>query len=127
MKFGIIPEVLGRVPVICTFETLDEDALLEILTQPKNAPVKQYQKLLDMDNADLEFEEDALRAIAKRAIERKTGARGLKGIIEDVMLDVMFKVPQTTTKSRRRVIITEKCITEGAAPKVQVLTAKTAE
>ena len=78
MKYGIIPEIIGRLPVICTLETLDEHALLRILTEPKNAPVKQYQKLLAMDNIDLEFEEEALLAVAKKAIERKTGARSLR-------------------------------------------------
>ncbi|MBR4616130.1 MAG: ATP-dependent Clp protease ATP-binding subunit ClpX, partial [Kiritimatiellae bacterium] len=83
MKFGIIPEIIGRLPVICTLETLDEDALLRILTEPVNAPVRQYEKLMEMDGVELSFEEDALRAVAKKAIERKTGARSLKGIIED--------------------------------------------
>ena len=116
MEYGIIPEIIGRLPVICTLETLDEDALLRILTEPKNAPVKQYEKLLSMDNVTLEFQEDALRAVAKKAIERKTGARSLKGIIEDVMLDVMFDIPRTSEK--RKVVITEQCINEGAKPEV---------
>ena len=116
MKYGIIPEIIGRLPVICTLETLDEHALLRILTEPKNAPVKQYQKLLAMDNVDLEFEEEALLSVAKKAIERKTGARSLKGIIEDVMLDVMFELPKSDAP--RKVIITKECIEEGAQPKV---------
>lgn len=116
MKFGIIPEIIGRLPVICTLETLDEDALLRILTEPKNAPVKQYEKLLAMDNVKLEFEEEALRHVAKLAIERKTGARSLKGIIEDVMLDVMFEIPKT--KEPRRVVITEACIKGEASPQI---------
>ena len=116
MKFGIIPEIIGRLPVICTLETLDEDALLRILTEPKNAPVKQYEKLLAMDNVKLEFEEAALRHVAKLAIERKTGARSLKGIIEDVMLDVMFEIPKT--KEPRRVVITEACIKGEASPQI---------
>ena len=116
MKYGIIPEIIGRLPVICTLEKLDENALLRILTEPKNAPVKQYEKLLAMDNVELEFEEAALLAVAKKAIERKTGARSLKGIIEDVMLDVMFELPKSDEP--RKVIVTEECINEGAAPKV---------
>ncbi|HCB92336.1 MAG TPA: ATP-dependent Clp protease ATP-binding subunit ClpX [Selenomonas sp.] len=116
MEYGIIPEIIGRLPVICTLETLDEDALLRILTEPKNAPVKQYEKLLSLDNVTLEFREDALRAVAKKAIERKTGARSLKGIIEDTMLDVMFDIPRTNEK--RRVIITAACINEGAKPEI---------
>lgn len=116
MKYGIIPEIIGRLPVICTLETLDEHALLRILTEPRNAPVKQYQKLLSMDNVELEFEEGALLAVAKKAIERKTGARSLKGIIEDTMLDVMFELPKSD--ARRKVIVTEECINEGASPKI---------
>ncbi len=117
MEYGIIPEIIGRLPVICTLETLDEDALLRILTEPKNAPVKQYEKLLSMDNVQLEFQEDALRAVAKKAIERKTGARSLKGIIEDTMLDVMFEIPRSDKP--RKVIITKECIEEGAAPVIE--------
>ncbi len=116
MEYGIIPEIIGRLPVICTLETLDEDALLRILTEPKNAPVKQYEKLLSMDNVALEFQEDALRAVAKKAIERKTGARSLKGIIEDTMLDVMFDIPRSNEP--RRVIITKECIEDGAKPTI---------
>ena len=116
MQYGIIPEIIGRLPVICTLETLDEDALLRILTEPKNAPVKQYQKLLAMDNVELEFQEDALRAVARKAIERKTGARSLKGIIEDIMLDVMFDIPKSD--EARKVIITKECIEKGAKPEV---------
>ncbi|SHK48724.1 ATP-dependent Clp protease ATP-binding subunit ClpX [Selenomonas ruminantium] len=116
MQYGIIPEIIGRLPVICTLETLDEDALLRILTEPKNAPVKQYQKLLAMDNVELEFQEEALRAVARKAIERKTGARSLKGIIEDIMLDVMFDIPKSD--EARKVIITKECIEKGAKPEV---------
>lgn len=116
MKYGIIPEIIGRLPVICTLETLDEDALLRILTEPVNAPVRQYQKLLEMDNVDLEFDDAALRAVAKEAIKRKTGARSLKGIIEDVMLDVMFDIPRSDKP--RTVRITEDCLTKGAQPEV---------
>lgn len=116
MEYGIIPEIVGRLPVICTLESLDEDALLRILTEPKNAPVTQYQKLLAMDHVQLEFEEGALRAIAKKAIERKTGARSLRGIIEDVMLDLMFELPKDDVP--RKVVVTEACINDGASPEV---------
>ena len=117
MEYGIIPEIIGRLPVICTLETLDENALLRILTEPINAPVRQYQQLLAMDSVELVFTEDALRAVAKKAIERKTGARSLRGIIEEVMLDVMFDIPRETAP--RRVTVTKECITEGAAPTVE--------
>ncbi|MDY6295242.1 MAG: ATP-dependent Clp protease ATP-binding subunit ClpX, partial [Schwartzia succinivorans] len=117
MKYGIIPEIIGRLPVICTLETLDEDALLRILTEPVNAPVRQYQKLLEMDNVELEFDDAALRAVAKEAIKRKTGARSLKGIIEDVMLDIMFDIPRSDEP--RIVRITEDCITKGAQPEIR--------
>ena len=117
MEYGIIPEIIGRLPVICTLETLDENALLRILTEPINAPVRQYQQLLAMDGVELVFTEDALRAVAKKAIERKTGARSLRGIIEEVMLDVMFDIPRETAP--RRVTVTKECITEGAAPTVE--------
>ena len=121
VEYGIIPEMIGRLPVICTLHDLDEDALLKILTEPKNAPVKQYEKLLRMDNVELVFEDDALRAVAKKAIERKTGARSLKGIIEDTMLDVMFDIPRSNEP--RRVVITAGCIENGEQPKIEPLAA----
>lgn len=96
LKFGLIPEFVGRLPVISTLEPLDESALVRILTEPKNALVKQYQKLLEMDNVALSFDAEALEAIAKEAIKRNTGARGLRSIIEGIMLDVMFEVPSRT-------------------------------
>lgn len=102
LKYGLIPEFVGRVPVVVTLNSLDEEALVQILKEPKNALVKQYQKLLEMDGVTLEFEEEALRLIAKKAIERKTGARGLRAILEGIMLNVMYDVP-----SRNDV---EKCI-----------------
>lgn len=117
MEYGIIPEIVGRLPIICTLESLDEDALLRVLTEPKNAPVKQYEKLLSIDNVELDFKEAALRAVAKKAIERKTGARSLRSIIEDTMLDVMFDIPRSTDK--RRVIIDEDCIDGDAKPRIE--------
>jgi ATP-dependent Clp protease ATP-binding subunit ClpX len=93
MKFGLIPEFIGRMPVIATLDDLDEPALVEILVEPKNALVKQYQKLFEMEDVDLQFTDDALVAIAKKAIERKTGARGLRSILEGILLDTMFDLP----------------------------------
>ena len=93
MKFGLIPEFIGRMPVIATLEDLDEPALVKILVEPKNALVKQYAKLFDMEDVELAFSEDALHTIAKKAIERKTGARGLRSILESILLDTMFDLP----------------------------------
>src|SRR3546814_3174316 len=93
LKFGLIPEFIGRLPVIATLEDLDEPALIKILTEPKNALIKQYQKLFDMEGVKLSFAQDALSAIARRAIERKTGARGLRSILEGILLDTMFDLP----------------------------------
>ena len=93
LKCGLIPEFIGRVPVVVTLESLTEDALVDILVKPKNALVKQYGKLLEMDGVKLHFDEEALHLIAKEALERKTGARGLRSIIERIMRDVMFEIP----------------------------------
>lgn len=97
LKFGLIPEFIGRLPVIATLEQLDEAALVSILTEPKNALVKQYKRMLELDDVELEFEPTALIEIAKEAIERKTGARGLRSIIEQIMLEVMFEILLVTT------------------------------
>jgi len=93
LKFGLIPEFVGRLPVIVTLHSLDREALVKILTEPKNALVKQYQKLFEMDDVILEFEKEAIEAIADKAIERNTGARGLRAILEEIMLDVMYDIP----------------------------------
>ncbi len=93
LKYGLIPEFVGRVPVIVTLDALDEEALIRILTEPRNALVRQYQKLFELDGVTLEFKEDALRAVAKEAIKRNTGARGLRAILEDIMLEVMYEIP----------------------------------
>ena len=93
LKFGLIPEFVGRLPVIATLTDLDEEALITILTAPKNALVKQYQRLFDLEDVKLTFTDDALKAIARRAIKRKTGARGLRSIMEDILLDSMFELP----------------------------------
>ena len=100
VKFGLIPELIGRIPMVAVVEPLDEKTLMAILTEPQNALVKQYQKLLRMDNVKLEFEEEAVRAIAKEAFKRKTGARALRGIVEELMLDVMYELPSRKDVSR---------------------------
>ena len=114
LKFGLIPEFVGRLPVLATLEDLDEDALVTILTQPKNALVKQYQRLFELEDTQLTFTEDALTAIAKRAIERKTGARGLRSILEDILLDTMFDLP--SMNSVTEVVVNEEAVTSDAAP-----------
>lgn len=116
LKFGLIPEFIGRLPVLASLEQLDEDALVQILTEPKNALSKQYQKMLELDNVELEFEKDALYEIAKEAIQRKTGARGLRSIIENIMLDVMFELPSRDDISK--CIITKETVTDKARPKL---------
>ena len=116
LKFGLIPEFIGRLPVLATLEQLNVDALVEILTAPKNALAKQYQKMLELDNVELEFEDDALVEIAKLAIERKTGARGLRSIIEATMLDVMFELP--SREDIKKCIITAETIRDKAEPKL---------
>jgi len=114
IKYGMIPEFVGRVPVVATLDELDETVLVKILTEPKNALIKQYQKLLSFDNVRLRFTEGALKAIAKKATERKTGARGLRAILEDVMLDVMYEIP--SQKGIRECLISEETITRKEKP-----------
>ncbi|MEH6940993.1 ATP-dependent protease ATP-binding subunit ClpX [Bacillus sp. JJ722] len=116
LRFGLIPEFVGRLPVIANLEQLDEAALVEILTKPKNALVKQYQKMLELDDVELEFEEEALVEISKKAIERKTGARGLRSIIEGIMLDLMFDLP--SRDDIQKCIITKETVTDNKAPKL---------
>lgn len=116
LKFGLIPEFIGRLPVLATLEQLNVDALVQILTEPKNALAKQYQKMLELDDVELEFEDDALVEIAKLAIERKTGARGLRSIIEATMLDVMFELP--SREDIKKCIITAETIRDKADPKL---------
>jgi ATP-dependent Clp protease ATP-binding subunit ClpX len=114
LKFGLIPEFVGRLPVIATLTDLDEDSLVIILTEPKNALIKQYQRLFDLEEVALKFTDDALVAIAKRAIERKTGARGLRSILEDILLDTMFDLPGLD--SVEEVVVNEEAVTSDAAP-----------
>ncbi|MGZ9585160.1 ATP-dependent protease ATP-binding subunit ClpX [Paenibacillus marinisediminis] len=116
LKFGLIPEFVGRLPVISTLEPLDENTLVRILSEPRNALTKQYQKLLEMDNVKLEFEEGALEAIAREAIKRNTGARGLRAIIEGIMLDVMYEVPSRDDITTCR--ITEQVVRERIIPEL---------
>ncbi len=114
VKFGIIPEFVGRVPVVVTLDQLDEETLVSILTEPKSSIVKQYKKLFEYDDVDLEFEDDALREVAKEAMERATGARGLRAILESAMTDVMYEVP--SNDQIKKVTITKETISEGADP-----------
>jgi len=114
LKFGLIPEFVGRLPVLATLEDLDEDALVTILTQPKNALVKQYQRLFEIEDTDLTFTPDALTAIAKRAIQRKTGARGLRSIMEDILLDTMFELPGMDEVTE--VVVNEEAVTTSSEP-----------
>ncbi|NND41784.1 MAG: ATP-dependent Clp protease ATP-binding subunit ClpX, partial [Silicimonas sp.] len=114
LKFGLIPEFVGRLPVIATLEDLDEDALVTILTEPKNALVKQYQRLFELEDTQLTFTEDALGAIAKKAILRKTGARGLRSIMEGILLDTMFDLPGLD--SVEEVVVNEESVNSDAKP-----------
>ena len=114
IKFGLIPEFIGRLPVVATLESLDEDALMTILTQPKNALTKQYNKLFKMEGVELEFRESALRAVAKKALERKTGARGLRSILEQALLNVMYDIP--SIKNLSKVVIDEGVIKGESEP-----------
>ncbi|GAB4258948.1 MAG: ATP-dependent Clp protease ATP-binding subunit ClpX [Pararhodobacter sp.] len=123
LKFGLIPEFVGRLPVIATLTDLDEDALVTILSEPKNALVKQYQRLFEIEGVELTFTDDALRAIAKRAIARKTGARGLRSIMEDILLDTMFELPGI--ENVEEVVVNEEAVTSGARPLLIYTDAKT--
>ncbi len=116
LKFGLIPEFVGRLPIIATLHELDRDALVKIMTEPKNALIKQYKKLLELDGVELEFEEDALSAIVDKAIQRNTGARGLRSIIEDIMRDIMFDVP--TDARIEKCIITRETVENKKEPKL---------
>jgi ATP-dependent Clp protease ATP-binding subunit ClpX len=114
LKFGLIPEFVGRLPVLATLEDLDQDALITILTQPKNALVKQYQRLFELEDTKLNFTDDALNAIAKRAIERKTGARGLRSILEEILLDTMFDLPGLDEVTE--VVVNEEAVSSESSP-----------
>ncbi len=115
-SYGLIPEFIGRVPIVANLETLDVEALKNILTQPKNALVKQYTKMLELDNVELEFTEEALAAVSEKAIERKTGARGLRSIIEEALIDIMYDVP--SSEDVTKVVITDKTINDEVDPEL---------
>lgn len=116
LKYGLIPEFIGRLPITAVLEKLSEDDLVEILTKPKNSLVKQYQRLFEIDEVELDFEEEALKSIGKKAIERDTGARGLRSIIESIMLDIMFEVP--SRDDIKKVVITEETVESKTNPKL---------
>ena len=116
IRFGLIPEFVGRLPVLATLHELDEGALVQILMKPKNALVRQYQRLFEFENVKLEFTESALRSIARQAIERKAGARGLRSILEHIMLDVMYEIPSQS--NIKKCIITEEVVSGKVPPEV---------
>ena len=116
LKYGLIPEFVGRLPIIVTLSSLDTEALVKILKEPKNALVKQYQKLFEMDNVDLEFQDEALEEIAKLALERKTGARGLRSILEDIMLNVMYEIP--SREDIDKCVVSKETIAEHTQPEL---------
>ena len=116
VKYGLIPERVGRIPVITALNALDEEALVRILREPKNSLLNQYKKLFDLDKVDLEFTEDALMAVAKKTLERKTGARGLRSILEDILMPLMYQVPSDYTIEK--VVITKETVEDGAAPQI---------
>ncbi len=123
LKYGLIPEFAGRLPVLVVLDQLDKEALMNILTEPKNALVKQYKKLLEMDDVELEFEADAVERIAEKALERKSGARGLRGIIEEMMLDIMYEIP--TSDEVAKCIITREMVDDKTAQPKMILKEKT--
>jgi ATP-dependent Clp protease ATP-binding subunit ClpX len=116
IEYGLIPEFVGRFPVIVSFDELTEDMLLEILWRPKNSLIKQYKKLFELEDVKLRFQEEAKRAIVRKAIERKTGARGLRSIIEEVMLDIMYELP--SLENAQECVVTEDTVLEGEKPMI---------
>jgi len=122
VKFGLIPEFVGRLPVIATLEELDEDALVQILTEPKNALTKQYSKLFDMEDVELEFRPDALKAVAKHALLRKTGARGLRSILEGILLDTMYDIPSETNVAK---VVIDESVINGTSQPILIYTQET--
>ena len=120
IKFGLIPEFVGRVPVVVSLDSLDEEALVRILKEPKNAIIKQYKALFSLDEVELEFTDDALVEVAKKSLERKTGARGLRSILEKVMNDVMYRIPSDDTIAK--CIITKEAVDGEAKPLIEYRT-----
>lgn len=116
LKFGLIPEFVGRLPIVATLQDLDREALIQIVTKPRNALVKQYKKLFELDDVELEFQDEALNAIVDKAIERKTGARGLRAILEDIMRDIMFEIP--SNPNIEKCIITKETVLDGEKPQI---------
>jgi len=116
LRFGLIPELVGRLPVVVPLEALDEESLVRILIEPKNAITKQYMKLFELENVGLTFDQESLKAVARKAIKRSTGARGLRAILETVMTDLMYDLP--SRDDVREVIVTAECITEGKSPMI---------
>ncbi len=114
IKYGLIPEFVGRLPIVATLEELDEGALVQILVEPRNALVKQYGRLFELEDVDLEIRDDALRAVASKAMQRKTGARGLRSILENALLDTMYELP--SLDGIKKVIVESSVIEEGARP-----------
>ncbi|VAX30608.1 ATP-dependent Clp protease ATP-binding subunit ClpX, partial [hydrothermal vent metagenome] len=114
LKYGLIPEFVGRFSIVATLKELSEDALVKVLTEPKNALTKQYQKLFEFENVKLKFTDSAIRAVAQKAIKRKTGARGLRAVLEDSMLDIMFEIPGS--KNIEEVVISEEVIKNNEKP-----------
>jgi ATP-dependent Clp protease ATP-binding subunit ClpX len=119
IKFGLIPELVGRLPIICTIDELNETDLVRVLNEPKNSIIKQYKKIFSLEGVELEFEEDTLKEIAKMAIERKTGARGLRAIVENILLDLMYIIP--SEKNVEKVIITKNCDNDGEPLKPKIM------
>ena len=116
LKYGLIPEFAGRLPIIVALEELSKEAMLKVLLEPKNSVIKQYQKLMQYDGVELEFTEDALDEIVEKALERNTGARGLRSIVEGALMDVMYETP--SNDSVKKIVITKECISDGAKPKL---------
>ena len=116
LKFGLIPEFIGRLPIVAKLDKLDRNALIKILTEPKNALIKQYQMLFGMDNVKLAFDSDAVEAVADMALKRNTGARGLRSIIEETMTEIMFNIP--SEKDIKECIVHKECITDGIEPEI---------
>ena len=116
VKYGLIPELVGRIPVISSLEALDEKALVRILKEPKNSLIQQYKKLFDLDRVDLEFTDDALVTVAKKTLERKTGARGLRAILEDLLMPIMYQVPSDYTVEK--VVITKDMVENNSGPEI---------
>ena len=116
IKFGIIPELIGRLPIIVTFEDLDETALIKILTKPKNAIIKQFQKMFELDHVELEFTPDSLKALAREALTRGTGARGLRSIVENILLGVQFDLPVLSKQGVKKICITKETVENMSEP-----------